>query len=333
MAGPVISKHELKRLPFQRRPVAEPHTALVYQLPGGGLVDPNSGYTAGESWWKSPQAYFVVDVAPHAEAFTAELPCEGDNLYFSASVSYTWRVQNPTAVVRDPVPDPALACRGHLEPRLREVSRRFSAYDSAAAERAIRIELSTLTDSPGGLVIYNVGAELRRDALHRELGTKLEIIKLEQELAEAQAHGTGRIEKINQTNSLALQGVRADFFSKMINGGLPAIFGGMVAQDPAKMGEAMNFIMTMEQQNQELALKAMKVILDGDHLRIGEIDPAVSAVVQRFTTLVSDMGGRFTASPLAGLTTDPAPALSDTAAPATPQPPQQAPAQDSGGTP
>jgi hypothetical protein len=66
----------------------------------------------------------------------------------------------------------------------------------------------------------------------------------------------------------------------------------MLAQDSDKIAEAAEFMVSVERQDRDLAIRAMKVLVDSDQLRIGELDPSVAAVVKRFTALISDVADR-----------------------------------------
>jgi hypothetical protein len=106
MPGPILNTIELKRLPFSRRPIAQPGTILVFQMPDNQLIAPQPPYTSGETWWKGPRLAYVVDNRPHGAVFTCKLPAAGDALHFEATVRFAWRVNNPVEVVREQVEDP-----------------------------------------------------------------------------------------------------------------------------------------------------------------------------------------------------------------------------------
>jgi hypothetical protein len=121
-------------------------------------------------------------------------------------------------------------------------------------------------------------------------------------LAVAKERGKASLDEITQAAELERRKERIAFFSRQFVGAGASIAGVMLAEDSSKVADAANFMVSLEQQNQDLAIRAMKVILEGDHLRIGELDPAIAAVVERFTSLVSEMSGRFTPASLTATT-------------------------------
>lgn len=301
MTNPVLSRQALRRLPFQRRPVADPGTTLVFQRANGQLVAPAHPYTTGDIWWRAPRAMFVVDTSPHAESFTCDLPCGGDALYFQAEVSFTWSVHRPEIVVDNNISDAAADCQGHLIAAMRAVTRKFRPHASEQAETAVNAELFQVpADLLSGLRITGVSVALRLDPDQLDLARKLQIAALEQQLAETRVRGQAEIDKINQDAELERRQERAEYYSTVFAQGSLGIAGSMLAQDPSKVAGAAEFMVSVEQQDRDLAIRAMKVLVDSDQLRIGELDPAVQAVVKRFTALVTEVGDRVAGGALAG---------------------------------
>ena len=106
MPDALVTRVELGRLPFKRRPIAEPGTRLVFQLANGALVCPDHPYTSGETWFRGPKAAYVVDTGMHDASFETELPSASPAVYFTATISYQWQVHDPARVVRDGVTEP-----------------------------------------------------------------------------------------------------------------------------------------------------------------------------------------------------------------------------------
>lgn len=299
MSRPILSRQELRRLPFQRRPVAEPGTRLVFQMSSGELVAPIYPYTMGDVWWRGPRAAYVVDTRPHAVSFQCQLPCDGDALHFDAAIGFAWSVHDPVVVVRELVADAVGDCRGYLIQRMRGISRRFSALDSEAAELAILRELGEVpVDLDRGLRISGLGVELRLDPEQAPIARDLEIVSLRQKLAEAERRGQARIDQIGQEADLGLHQERADFFARILAGGGASMAGNVLAQDASKAAEAANLMMSIYRQDQDVAIQAMKVVLDSDQVRIGELDDAVAAAVSRFKALLSPDAGKLSSGAL-----------------------------------
>lgn len=301
MSNPLLNKKELRRLPFQRRPVAEPGTRLVFQMSSGQLVSPDHPFTSGDVWWRGPRTVYVVDSRPHSASFECTLPCAGDALHFDASITYTWTAYAPVTVVREKVENPPADCRGHLIQRMRKVSRQYPALNIAAAERAVSLDTDGSIDlDERGLRITNVTVELRLDPAQAPIAKDLEIASLRQRLAEEEERGKAAISRIAQESDLKLHEVRTKFYTDILSSGPASMAGNLLAQDPTKAAEAADFMLGLWQRDQEVALKAMKVILDSDQLRAGEIDGAVSAAVDSFTALVTQAGNKLALGALTG---------------------------------
>lgn len=293
MTSPVLSRQPLRRLSFRRRPMADPGTTLVFQRANGQLVAPAYPYTTGDIWWRAPRAVFVVDTSPHAESFTCDLPCAGDALRFQAEVGFTWSAHRPEVVVEKKVSDAAGDCRRYLVAAMPAITRKFGPHASEDAENALHAKLfQAPLDLPNGLQITDVSVALRLDPDQLGLARDLEIAPLKQDLAKTEAIGQAEIDKIIQEAELARTERRVSFYSAAFAQGRLGMAGSMLAQDPSKVREAAEFMVSVERQDRDLAIRAMKVLVDSDQLRIGELDPAVQAVVKGFTALVAEVGDR-----------------------------------------
>ncbi|MEQ4302616.1 hypothetical protein ABNF97_14655 [Plantactinospora sp. B6F1] len=313
--GPVLERKELRRLPFQRRPIAEPGTRLVFQMSSGQLVAPAHPYTTGDVWWRGPRAVYVIYTSPQPAYFTCTLPCAGDTLFFDAAVRFSFAVSDPVSVVREQVSDPIADCRRYLMDPLRAVTRKFTAMQPEAAERAIRSMLAEApTDLANGLRITDLRVELTINAEQGQLAKDLEIQTLRQQLAMRTETDRIVLTKLNQDAELARHQERAAFHERLLSGGGAALAGSIVAQDPTKATEAAKFMMSLYDQDQKLAVEALKVIMDGDQIRLGEMDSAVQAVVERFKGMISQGGGQSMSNRIAGELSS-APERNDGAAP------------------
>jgi len=276
----IVGSQALGRLPFRRRPVAEPGTTLVFQLASGDIVAPSHPYTTGDVWWRRAKTAYIVDARSHGESFACTTPCAGDAVHFNASVGYAWSVWNAAAVVREQVDDAAAQCQGYLTQRMRQITRRFRAEQSADAERAVQIELgSGPIDLDRGLRIAGCTAALGLDADQAQLSKAIAMTPLQHHL-----------DKLGQDAELARHKERADFFAGLLSAGTASMAGNILAQDPTRAAEAADFMASVSRQDQDLAIKAMRAIMEGGQVRIGELDGAVAAVVDRFTALVSQAG-------------------------------------------
>ncbi|MFC0002846.1 hypothetical protein [Micromonospora siamensis] len=313
--NPVLGREELSRLPFRRRPVPRQGTRLVFEGPNGELTVPPHPYTAGEGWWRGPRAMYVVDVTEHAERFECTLPCRGGALHFDSVVAYSWQVAAPEVVVREQEADPAAHCERFLRERLRAVTKRFTALQSHDAEEAIRAELSPVELVVGrGLRISALRVELIINAEQKVLASEKEIEALRHEVEILKTRGRIERDGLNQDAELEQQEKRARHYAALLAGGGPALAGMIAAQDPSKAEEAVRFMVELHEKDQQMAIETLKVIIEGDQLRLGELDDAVTTAVQRFKAIFGPSGTRFGTSAAIDPTEEPE-AIADRPAP------------------
>lgn len=295
MTNPITRRQELSRLPLQRRPVAEPGTTLVFVTRRGELIGAENALTSGEVFWRGFRTAYTVDTRPHGAAFTCRLPTKGDALHFDASVTYNWAVHDPATIVREEVNDAEGTCREYLIKEMRRICRRVNPINddpAEQAERLIDIELGqTGIRLANGLSIIALHAALNLDAEQADIAKDLLLGTLTQERDEKVALGHNRVESIRQAGDLQRRRERIEFYEELTGDKLIA---NILAEDPTQASETVRLMASMEQQKRNEAIKAMQVIIDGGHLQIGDLDPAISAVVAQFTALVSDVNTTMT---------------------------------------
>jgi hypothetical protein len=290
LSNPILGRQDFSRLPLQRRPVADPGTTLVFVTRRGELVGPQHSYTMGEVWWRGPRAVYTVDTKPHGQSFTCRLPAKGDALYFDASVTYTWLVHDAMTVVRDQVTDAPASCQDYLVKEMRRHCRRVNPIGGDPAEQAERVIDGALGQTriplANGLSIVSLHAALSLDPEQALIAKDLMIGTLRQQRDEAVARGHDGIEDIKQTGDLRRKRERIVFYEELVGSKLLA---NVLAEDPSKATETVQLIFSMEQQQRDKAIQAMQVIIEGGHLQIGDLDPAIAAVVSQFTSLVAQV--------------------------------------------
>jgi len=287
MAEPILERLELSRLPFKRRPVAQPGTRLVLQMADGSVVAPVHPYTTGETWWRGPKYAFVVDLRAYRASFVAELPSSAAALYFTATVGYAWSVHDAAAVVSKGVGDPEPSCRSCLERRMPKITGRSGPLDIADAVRRLDEELGRRPiDLSNGIRIQNVHVQLRMDADQAALAKEKEIGELRQALAERDAEGEGVINQIRQRNELKLEAERQQRYLEAVGGGRVTMMALVIAQNPAKAPEILDTMIGLSEREEQRTLQAVKVLIDGGEIRIGELDGAVSAAVSRISAIL-----------------------------------------------
>jgi hypothetical protein len=316
LSNPILGRQDFSRLPLQRRPVADPGTTLVFVTRRGELVSAENAYTMGELWWRGPRAVYRVDTTRHGQSFDCRLPARGDVLHFDAQVSFSWSVQDASAVVRDQVTSGEVGCRDHLIKEMRRICRRVDPMEREPAERAERAIHAELGQSkivlPNGLCIDDLHVVLSLDPEQASIAKELLIGTLRQQRDVMSTRGHDDIENIKQTGELRRKRERIAFYEDVVGNKLLA---NVLAEDPAKAAETVQLIFSMEQQNREKAIQAMQVIIDGGHLQIGDLDPAIAAVVSQFTSLVSHVSSTIAGTPQAASRILPASSHADPGAP------------------
>jgi hypothetical protein len=264
LQNPITGPTRLRRWPFQRRPVVQPGSTHVFQRSSGGLVSAGTGMTASDVTLRGLQQLYEVDIRAHGASFDCTLPSRNTALLFNVTTTYSWRVDDPLRVVHEKVFDAPATCKVHLMGLMRRICRRFDEHQ----EELVEIELNDalinpipLTDS--GLVITAVTIDVRSDRDVLDLGR----------------------ERYTQAGALELHKLRVSFFGDIVASG--SLVANILAQDPHKAEEAALFVDRQLQADRQVAIDAMKILVEGDAIRYGEIDDAVVAVVERFRAIVT----------------------------------------------
>ncbi|GIE94629.1 hypothetical protein [Paractinoplanes rishiriensis] len=282
MPGPILNTLELKRLPFARRPIAQPGTVLVFQMPNNELIAPEPPYTTGETWWKGPKMAYVVDNRPHHGVFVCKLPAAGDAHFFDATVHFTWRVHQPVDVVREQVEDPEAECETYLAANLPTITRQHDYHVPAAAEEAVahRVGRKVLPLHGRGICIEAVHAQLRIPPDQLVTFQQIQAAPHEQELARMKARYEAEIQKIKQQQ-----------MDDIVNGGPERLYAFIIQQDPARGLEVVTQMQAMADRDKQRAIEAIKVLIDGEEIRVGELDGAVAAAVDGFRNILGQYAG------------------------------------------
>ncbi|MFI5932217.1 hypothetical protein [Actinoplanes sp. NPDC051494] len=279
---------ELKRLPFQRRPIADPGTTLVFQMPDNQLVTPQYPYTTGETWWRGPKAAYVVDIRPHGASFTCQLPAAGDAVFFQATVNYTWSVAEPVTVVSQQVLTPEADCQAYLFQVLPRVTRRHEYGKPAAAEEELQKWLTgrPLDLAGRGLRIDNVYAHLRISAEQITALADLSVASVERERDLDRARRDAELSMLAERATIERQAARQEQMDAIIGGGPERLYAFVLQQDQTKGLEVVGQMAAMADREKQRALEAMKVLIDGGEIRVGELDGAVAAAVGNFRAIL-----------------------------------------------
>ena len=281
MPDQLVTRLELGRLPFRRRPVAEPGTTIVLQMADGTLLAPQYPFTTGETFMRGPKAAYAVDITSHGGEFECELPSSSHVVSFSARVQYSWVVSDPAQLVATAVHDPFAVCRSALERWLRPLTSQVPPSSPTDAERLVsRQSARGPLNLECGLRVQDIAAWLKMDVVQAGLTREWEIGVLSQRNAERDAHHRGRVSAIDQANDLQRQAERERHYGRAVAGGRADVMAVVMAQDRSKGPEILNTMISLSEREQQRALDAIKVIIDGGEIRIGELDEAVQAAVQ-----------------------------------------------------
>jgi hypothetical protein len=236
--------------------------------------------TASDLSLRGFRTMYTVDTRVHGARFQARFPSRNVALQFDVAVTHNWTVVDPELVVQHQVVDAPASCQAHLVKLLRPLFRRMDVLDEADAEQLVNDALvHSIRLSELGLMITNTSVEVRSDA--EALGIKRE--------------------QYTQTEHLGLHEERVRFFDRMSSIGNAA--ANILAADPEKAIEAATFLDGQLQRDKNVALEAMRVLLEGGGVVPGDLDGAVVAVVERFQSIVSPASGA-----VAGTGADPVPA-------------------------
>lgn len=289
MNNPILNRLEVRPLTI-RRPLLDPGTTVVFQLPDNRLEAPPQGFSMAEMLKKRPRFAFTVDVRAHTTSFECQLPAKGDAVYFSATVNYTWMVGDPVQVVSQQVINPEDDCYAYLSQVLPQITRRHDFEKPAAAEEDLqKIRAGRTLDLPQrGLRILDVHMHLRISDEQRDKVAQLTAIAMEQRLAVTRNRNEAELAALTQRNELELQAERHRTMEEMIRGGAEKMYAFVVQQDPARGLDVISRMEALADRDKRLALDAMKVLIDGGEIRLGELDGAVAAAVAGFRSILGE---------------------------------------------
>jgi hypothetical protein len=265
ITNPVVSTEALRRWPFRRRPVAPTGTTLVLQTSNGELKVQNGPLLASDISIRGPQTLYTVDIRLHPATFVESLPSRNIALRFEVTVNYYWQVVDAKRVVELGDPDVPARCKQFLVPKLRSICRTIDPEDEVKAEQELAEALAGHHDLPDrGLRITDVTVAVRSDA--GVIGQKRD--------------------EFEQQGSLSLHEQRLKFFDAIIRSG--SIYANILAQDPSKAEEVGRFIERQLEADRRTTVEAMRVLVEGDAVRYGEMDDAVVAVVDRIKQMFTE---------------------------------------------
>jgi hypothetical protein len=292
MTNPILDRLEIRPLTI-RQQLLDPGTMLVFQLPGNRLEAPPQGFSITDMLKKRPKFAYTIDVRSHGASFECQLPAKGDAVFFSATVNYTWVVSDPVQVVSQQVSNPEGDCYAYLYQVLPQITRRHDFEQPAAAEEDLRRTRAgrTLELPHRGLRILDVYMHLRISDDQRDKVAQLTSISVEQRLKMTQTRNEAEVAALSQQKELELQAERQRTMEALVKGGAEKMYAFVIQQDQTKGLDVISRMEALADRDKQRALDAMKVLIDGGEIRLGELDGAVAAAVAGFRAIL----GQYTA--------------------------------------
>jgi hypothetical protein len=289
MSNPILNRLEIRPLAI-RRQLLDPGTTLVFQLPDSRLEAPVQGFSITEMLKKRPKFAFTVDVRAHTTSFECQLPAKGDAVFFSATVNYTWLVSDPVQVVSQQVINPEGDCHAYLMQVLPQITRRHDFEQPAAAEQDLQRTRAgrTLELPQRGLRILDVYMYLRISDEQRDKVAQLTAIAVEQRLAMNRARNEAELAALSQQKELERQAERQRTMEALVKGGAEKMYAFVIQQDQTRGLEVISRMEALADRDKQRALDAMKVLIDGGEIRLGELDGAVAAAVAGFRAILGE---------------------------------------------
>jgi hypothetical protein len=269
---PLVQPVEVSRSALRKaNPVSSEHSAIVYLTKRGSYVVGTSRLTWGELWLATPKEMYTVDVAPHQESYSMQLPSK-DAFFFTASVRVTWRITDPVAAVRDRLAERQPAIKDYIEERLLDVTRTFSAEDYAAAERQINldddrtIQISAAVTVLRCKVVLDLEQSTRTHIQSRALADReretIEMTRLtanyEHDKELQSARHARELEEQRQTFELKLQRERIDSYADALRGGNLNLLALRLADNGDNVKDVVELVM----QQERMELGAAQSVLD-----------------------------------------------------------------------
>jgi hypothetical protein len=207
-------------------PATSGHAAVVYVMKDGEYRLGSGRLTMGELWLATPREMYLVDLTPHEETFTQQLPSREEALFFTANVRVKWQIDDPVAAVRAGEVEPRETIARFMEERLREVTREFEVEQSADAERRIAheyrdrvLQISKAVQVTGCSAVLDLDGSTRdhmvsRTKFKRDSETELST----QELRVMRAEHARELQELEEKHELALKQGRMKVYADALRG-------------------------------------------------------------------------------------------------------------------
>ena len=289
--NPIISREKIKtwRL-FQKRPVPDAQTALVFSGEGQPLLtieQGKRGITSGEMVWGKYDSLYRVDMTEHPLNFTCDLPCKTDAFVFHAKVDFICSVHDPSTIVQRNVTDVYQVLEPSVVKVMRTKSRNYGPEESGIAEHDIGNNVKEL--------IYDAGFKVERFVLRlslekeaREHIREMASIQNQTEIEKAKIQSNIELEKQQQEldrqrqkNEFELMKLKMDFYTPMIQAGNWQILAMQLAQNPQDIQMIVQQLDQQKQLEQQHQIKMLKMLLDEDAFEVSQINEVGKAALQK----------------------------------------------------
>jgi len=137
-----------------------PNLAVVYARPTGQLVVSSGQRRSLSERLLALGVRYEVDLGDRLHELTARLPSRGDVHQFEAAISLTYRVTDPTEVVRRYILDGVPPVVDRVLAAIRPIARTFSIEDVGAAEESINDPFRQSVGLPEGITIVRCDIRL-----------------------------------------------------------------------------------------------------------------------------------------------------------------------------
>jgi hypothetical protein len=270
-AVPIVRTVEVSRTSLRKdNPATSGHSAVVYVTKSGEYRLGTGRLTMGELWLATPREMFLVDVQPHYESYSMELPSQEEAFYFTASVRVTWQVHDPIAAVKAQKVEPRAVIRDILERRLRDVTRGFEVEHSASAERQIDqvfghqvIRISEVVDVTSCSAVLTLEESTREHMAKRtQLVRDRETALGAHELNVLHAEHQRALDNMKEKHELELKQERLRFYAEVLREGDINVLALRLAGNKEDVQDVLEMWKDQKQLDYDRSLTVLNTLLE-----------------------------------------------------------------------
>ena len=308
--NPILDKKDISgwRL-FQKRPIPEPGTALVFSGEGQPLLtlmQGQKGLTSGEIFWGKYNLLYKVDLTEHPLEFKFNLPCKSDAYDFYTEVNFVCSVGNPAMIVNRNVFDVSQWLKPLIVDVFRSISRQYEVEESGLAERAM-IPMVSRKLYDEGFKISNLVLKLSLEAEARtlirntrstqaqveqekiRLQNEIELEKHRQELEQQRLEFEIAKARQSQQFEMYMMQQKTKFYGEMLQSGQLQLLALQLTQNPQDIQLVVQYLNQQKQSDREHQLTILKTLLEADTIEGWQLSEVGKNALQNLigTTKVS----------------------------------------------